>query len=51
MGLGGSYKTPRWSLIKGFKCPNPGQHQNCISRKSPANAIIIGATIVNSPPP
>ena len=51
MGLGGSYKHPTMELNKGVKCPNPGQHQNCISRKSPANAIIIGAIIVNSPPP
>ena len=46
MGLGGSYKHPTMELNKGFKYPNPGQHQNCVSRKSLAIAIMIGAIIM-----
>ena len=47
VGLGGSYKTPRWSLInKGVQMPQPRTTPKSISSKSPANAIIIGAIIV-----
>ena len=33
VGPGIHTKIPRWGLKLGYKCPTPGQFQNCISSK------------------